>query len=98
VIGVLKGDNQSSGFGLNSAGQVVGCSDTATSNGCPCIGITAGQHALLWSKSAGLKDPGTRSGGTMSGAIGINDFAFLWTPTGGMTNLGTLSGGRSSLK
>jgi probable HAF family extracellular repeat protein len=72
-IGVLKGDNESSGFWLNSAGQVVGCSDTATSNGYPCTGITAGQHAFVWSKSAGLKDLGTMSGGTMSGATGIND-------------------------
>ncbi len=72
-IGVLKGDNESSGFWLNSAGQVVGCSDSGTSNGYPCTGITAGQHAFLWSKSAGLKDLGTMSGGTISGAIGIND-------------------------
>ena len=72
-IGVLKGDNESSGFWLNSAGQVVGCSDTATPNGYPCTGMTAGQHAFLWSKSAGLKDLGTMSGGTISGAIGIND-------------------------
>ncbi len=43
-IGVLKGDNESSGFWLNSAGQVVGCSDSGTSNGYPCTGITAGQH------------------------------------------------------
>jgi len=61
-IGVLKGDNESSGFWLNSAGQVVGCSDTGTSNGYPCTGTTAGQHAFLWSKSAGLKDLGTMSG------------------------------------
>jgi probable HAF family extracellular repeat protein len=71
-IGVLKGDNESSGFRLNSAGQVVGCSDTA-SNGYPCTGLTAGQHAFLWSKSAGLKDLGTLPGGTISGATGIND-------------------------
>ena len=72
-IGVLKGDNESSGFWLNSAGQVVGCSDTATLNGYPCTGTTAGQHAFLWSKSAGLKDLGTMSGGTISQATGIND-------------------------
>src|ERR1700719_999917 len=73
AIGVLKGDNESSGFWLNSAGQVVGCSDAATLNGYPCTGTTAGQHAFLWSKSAGLKDLGTMSGGTISGASGIND-------------------------
>jgi len=72
-IGVLKGDNESSGFWLNSAGQVVGCSDTATPYGYPCTGLTAGQHAFLWSKSAGMKDLGTMSGGTISGATGIND-------------------------
>jgi probable HAF family extracellular repeat protein len=72
-IGVLKGDNESSGFWLNSAGQVVGCSDNGTPLGYPCTGNTAGQHAFLWSKSAGLKDLGTMSGGTISGAIGIND-------------------------
>jgi probable HAF family extracellular repeat protein len=72
-IGVLKGDNESSGFWLNSAGQVVGCSDTGTANGYPCTRTTAGQHAFLWSKSAGLKDLGTKSGGTISDAIGIND-------------------------
>jgi probable HAF family extracellular repeat protein len=72
-IGVLKGDNESSGFWLNSAGQVVGCSDTGTANGYPCTRTTAGQHAFLWSKSAGLKDLGTMSGGTISDAIGIND-------------------------
>ena len=72
-IGVLKADNESSGFWLNSAGQVVGCSDTATLSGYPCTGTTAGQHAFLWSKSAGLKDLGTMSGGTISGANGIND-------------------------
>ncbi len=70
---MLKGDNESSGFGLNSAGQVVGCSDTATPYGYPCTGLTAGQHAFLWSKSAGMKDLGTMSGGTISGATGIND-------------------------
>src|SRR3982074_3911910 len=71
-IGVLKGNNESSGFWLNSAGQVVGCSDTGTPNGYPCTGTTAGQHAFLWSKSAGLRDLGTMSGGTLMAATGIN--------------------------
>jgi hypothetical protein len=71
-IGVLKGNNESSGFWLNSAGEVVGCSYTGIPNDYPCTG-TAGQHAFLWSKSAGLKDLGTMSGGTISGATGIND-------------------------
>jgi probable HAF family extracellular repeat protein len=72
-IGVLKGDNESSGFWLNNLGEVVGCSDTATVEGYPCTGLVPGQHAFSWSKSKGLKDLGTLSGATVSGAIGIND-------------------------
>jgi hypothetical protein len=45
-IGVLKGNNESSGFWLNSAGEVVGCSYTGIPNDYPCTG-TAGQHAFL---------------------------------------------------
>jgi probable HAF family extracellular repeat protein len=72
-LGVLKGDNESSGFWINNSGQVVGCSDTQTSQGYPCTGTVAGQHAFLWSKGSGLKDLGTVQGGNVSGAIGIND-------------------------
>src|SRR5580698_2686607 len=72
-IGVLKGDNESSGFWLNNLGEVVGCSDTATVEGYPCTGLVPGQHAFSWSKSGGLKDLGTLSGATVSGAVGIND-------------------------
>lgn len=72
-IGVLKGDNESNGFWLNNYGEVVGCSDTKTSEGYPCTGLVAGQHAFLWSKSTGIKDLGTLSGGTVSGATGVND-------------------------
>jgi probable HAF family extracellular repeat protein len=72
-IGVLKGDNESSGFWLNTSGAVVGCSDTANSEGYPCTGTGAGQHAFYWTKSGGLKDLGTLPGGNISGAIGIND-------------------------
>jgi probable HAF family extracellular repeat protein len=72
-IGVLKGDNESSGFWLNSSGAVVGCSDTANSEGYPCTGTVAGQHAFYWTKSDGLKDLSTLPGGNVSGAIGIND-------------------------
>jgi probable HAF family extracellular repeat protein len=73
AIGVLQGDNESSGFWINNLGQVVGCSDTATSENYPCTGLVPGQHAFLWSKSGGMKDLGTLSGATVSGAIGIND-------------------------
>ncbi len=72
-LGVLKGDNESSGFWIYNSGQVVGCSDTQTSQGYPCTGSVAGQHAFLWSKSSGLKDLGTVQGGTVSGALGISD-------------------------
>jgi probable HAF family extracellular repeat protein len=72
-IGALSGDNESSGFWINNLGDVVGCSDTATAEGYPCTGLVPGQHAFLWSKSGGLKDLGTLSNGTVSGAIGIND-------------------------
>lgn len=72
-LGVLKGDNESSGFSINNLGEVVGCSDTKNSEGYPCTGLVAGQHAFLWTKSGGMKDLGTLSGATVSGAVGIND-------------------------
>jgi probable HAF family extracellular repeat protein len=72
-IGVLKGDNESSGFWINASGAVVGCSDAATSEGYPCTGTTPGQHAFFWTRSGGLKDLYTLPGGNISGAIGIND-------------------------
>lgn len=72
-LGTLKGDNESSGFWINNLGDVVGCSDTQSSLGYPCTGLMPGQHAFLWSASGGLKDLGTLSGATVSGAIGIND-------------------------
>lgn len=72
-IGVLKGDNESSGFFINNLGEVVGCSDTKNPEGYPCTGLVSGQHAFSWTKSGGLKDLGTLSGATVSGAIGVND-------------------------
>jgi len=72
-LGVLNGDNESAGFWINNLGDVVGCSDTQTSYGYPCTGLVAGQHAFYWSQSGGMKDLGTLSGATVSGAIGIND-------------------------
>ena len=74
-IGVLKGDNESNGFFINSSGAVVGCADTANSEGYPCTGTGAGQHAFYWTKTGGLKDLGTLPGGNISGAIGLNDSA-----------------------
>jgi probable HAF family extracellular repeat protein len=71
-LGVLKGDNESSGFWINDSGAVVGCSDTETIYGYPCTGLVAGQHAFLWTPSGGMQDLGTLSGGTVSAALGIN--------------------------
>jgi probable HAF family extracellular repeat protein len=73
AIGVLKGDNESSGLFINFSGQVVGCSDVANGEGYPCTGTGTGQHAFLWSASGGLKDLKTLPGGNISGALGIND-------------------------
>jgi probable HAF family extracellular repeat protein len=72
-LGTLKGDDESSGFWINSSGEVVGCSDTETDLGYPCTGLVLGQHAFSWTKSGGMKDLGTLSNGTVSGALGIND-------------------------
>jgi len=72
-IGLLKGDNESSGFWINNLGEVVGCSDTATLENYPCTGLVAGQHAFSWTASGGVKDLGTLTGATVSGAIGVND-------------------------
>ena len=72
-IGVLKGDNESSGFWINNNGEVVGCSDIETVEAYPCTGLVLGQHAFTWTKSGGMKDLGTLPGATVSGAIGIND-------------------------
>jgi probable HAF family extracellular repeat protein len=72
-IGTLKGDNESSGFAINNLGDVVGCSDTQTTEGYPCTGLVPGQHAFYWHKGNGLRDLSTLPGATVSGAIGVND-------------------------
>ncbi len=72
-IGVLKGDNESSGFFINNLGEVVGCSDIKNAEGYPCTGLVPGQHAFSWTASGGMKDLGALSGATVSGAIGVND-------------------------
>lgn len=71
-LGVLKGDNESNGFWINDAGQVVGCSDVETVEGYPCTGTVSGQHAFVWSKSGGMTDLGTLPGANISAATGIN--------------------------
>jgi probable HAF family extracellular repeat protein len=72
-LGVLKGDNESSGFWIDNYGDVVGCSDTQTVTNYPCTGLVPGQHAFYWSPSGKMHDLGTLPGATVSGAIGIND-------------------------
>lgn len=72
-IGTFKGDTESSGFALNNLGDVVGCSDVQTTEGYPCTGLVAGQHAFYWHKGGGMKNLAPLSGATVSGAIGVND-------------------------
>lgn len=72
-LGTLKDANESSGFWINNSGDVVGCSDIQSSQGYPCTGLMPGQRAFYWSASGGMKNLGTLTGATVSGAIGIND-------------------------
>ena len=72
-LGVLSGDNESSGFWINDLGDVVGCSDTQTTFGYPCTGVVPGQRAFYWVRGKGMKQLVTLPGGTVSGAIGINN-------------------------
>ena len=104
-LGVLRGDNESNAFAINSSGEVVGCSDTANAQGYPCTGTGPGQHAFLWTKSGGLQDLGTLSGGNISGALGINDLEQVvgYSNSKGVTGTNfhafswTASGGMSDL-
>lgn len=108
-LGTLGG-SYSYAFGVNSAGQVVGYSETLLSS-------PFDPHAFLWESETGLQDLGTL-GGRTSFAYGINSLgqivgesvtsagethAFLWTPeaTDGvptnpqMKDLGVLEKGAS---
>jgi len=95
-LGVLPGYRSSYGYGINSAGQVVGYAETAAGH----------RHAFLWSNGS-MQDLGTLPGTTDSIATSINDagqvvgvtangnieyHAFLWS-NGSMQDLGTLPGG-----
>jgi probable HAF family extracellular repeat protein len=108
-LGVLRGDTASASIGINSSGQIVGCSDTSTTYW-PCSGTQPG-HAFLWNSKTGMKDLGTLHGDETSGGIGINDpgevvgysqnaqgvyRAFLWTKKTGMIALRKLPGGTTN--
>jgi probable HAF family extracellular repeat protein len=109
-LGTLGGAD-SIAYGINTQGQVVGVSDTAS----------GAYHAFLWTPTAAQATTGSMIdletlGGLDSTAAGINDagqvcgtadtatgpsHAFLWTPTapqattGSMIDLGTLGGSNS---
>jgi probable HAF family extracellular repeat protein len=108
-LGVLSGDSASASIGINSFGQIVGCSDTSTTY-YPCSGSNPG-HAFLWNSKTGMKDLGTLHGDENSTAVGINDsgtvvgwsvnsqntsHAFLWTKKRGMIALRKLPGGTTN--
>lgn len=98
-LGTLPGGSMSSAQAINSSGQVVGGSTTASGN----------QHAFLYSNGT-MYDLGVLAGGKGSAASGINDsgvitgnseitggleHAFLYS-NGVLQDLGTLPGARES--
>jgi probable HAF family extracellular repeat protein len=98
-LGTLPGGSMSSAQAINSSGQVVGGSSTASGN----------QHAFLYSNGT-MYDLGVLPGGNGSSATGINDngvitgssettgglqHAFLFN-NGVLRDLGTLPGARES--
>jgi probable HAF family extracellular repeat protein len=108
-LGLLQGDTASASVGINSSGQIVGCSDTSSTY-YPCSGAYTG-HAFLWDRKTGMQDLGTLPGDDTSGGIGINNsgavvgysenaqsvyHAFLWTKKRGMIALRTLPGGTTN--
>jgi probable HAF family extracellular repeat protein len=108
-LGVLHGDSASASIGINSVGQIVGCSDTSTTY-YPCSGLEPG-HAFLWNSKTGMKDLGKLHGDESSAGGGINDsgevvgysvnaqsvyHAFRWTKKTGMIALPKLPGGTTN--
>jgi len=108
-LGVLHGDSASAGIGINSFGEIVGCSDTSTTY-YPCSGLNPG-HAFLWKSKTGMKNLGALHGDDSSGGVDINDsgeivgysknaqnvyHAFLWTKAKGMIDLRKLPGGTTN--
>ncbi len=104
-LGTFPGGDNSSAFGVNSHGIVIG--DSA--------GVVNGNfysHAFAWTRAGGMRDIGVLPGGTYSLAIGINGsglivgygddandgnrHAILWSGSS-MTDLGAISGQADSL-
>jgi probable HAF family extracellular repeat protein len=101
-LGTLDGTgNDSSAYGVNASGQVVGQANSS---------VGGSDQAFVWSASSGMVGLGTLGGPTSvanainaSGQVaGQSDLAsgftagFLWTQSGGLQNLGTLPGGQQS--
>jgi len=102
-LGTLSGGTNSSGYGINNSGQVVGESDTG-----PILHLDLrlksfslyGTHAFLWRHDG----PGPLGGGTSrataisnngvvvgtSALINGTDHGFRWTQASGMIDLNTL--------
>jgi probable HAF family extracellular repeat protein len=108
-LGILRRDTASASIGMNSFGQIVGCSNTSTTY-YPCSGLNRG-HACWWKSKTGMKDLGALHGDDTSGGVGINDsdevvgfsknsqnvyHAFLWTKKTGMIALRKLPGGTTN--
>jgi probable HAF family extracellular repeat protein len=97
-LGTLPGGTQSSAYGINDNGEIVGSADTSSGP----------EHAFLYSGGS-MQDLGTLGGTTSSIAAGVNNsgqavgesgsisgtgHAFLYSG-GSMQDLGTLGGGYS---
>lgn len=102
-LGTLGG-SQSFAYGINSSGEVVGCSDVAGD---------LQRHAFKWTQAGGMQDLGTLTGYDSGCALGINNsnqvvgyvynssnsqitHAALWSADGRIQDLGTLGGSSSA--
>ena len=102
-LGTLGG-SQSFAYGINSSGEVVGCSDVAGD---------LQRHAFKWTQTGGMQDLGSLTGYDSGCALGINNsgqvvgymynssdsqitHAALWSVDGSIQDLGTLGGSSSA--